>query len=700
MRAIDQAGNADASPASFTWSVDTIAPSTQIDSHPTALTNSAAATFTFSGSDPGGSGVASFECKLDAGAFAPCSSPKELSGLGDGSHTFEVRAIDNAGNTDATPASFTWTVDITAPDTQIDTHPLVFAPSNSASFGFSGSDTGGSGVASFECRRDSEEWAACGSPRSYAALAEGPHSFEVRAIDQAGNKDQSPASFTWTVDTIAPTTQIDTHPSALVNVATATFTFSGADAGGSGVASFECKLDAGAFAPCSSPRELSGLGDGSHSFEVRAVDNAGNTDASPASFTWSVDTTAPSTQIDTHPSALVKVASASFTFSGSDPGGSGVASFECKLDAGAFAPCSSPRELSGLGDGSHSFEVRAIDNAGNADASPASFSWSVDTTAPSTQIDTHPLVFAPSNSASFGFSGSDTGGSGVASFECRRDSEEWAACGSPRSYAALAEGPHSFEVRAIDQAGNKDQSPASFTWTVDTIAPTTQIDTHPSALVNVATATFTFSGADAGGSGVASFECKLDAGAFAPCSSPRELSGLGDGSHSFEVRAVDNAGNTDASPASFTWSVDTTAPSTQIDTHPSALVNVATATFTFSGSDGGGSGVASFECKLDAGAFAPCSSPRELSGLADGSHSFEVRAVDKAGNKDQSPASFSWSVDATAPRPRSTPTPRRWSTSRPRPSPSPAPTPAAPASPRSNASSTPAPSRRAPRRGN
>ena len=48
-----------------------------------------------------------------------CSSdlPTSYTSLPDGSHTFSVRAKDQAGNTDATPASYTWTIDATAPIT-------------------------------------------------------------------------------------------------------------------------------------------------------------------------------------------------------------------------------------------------------------------------------------------------------------------------------------------------------------------------------------------------------------------------------------------------------------------------------------------------------------------------------------------------------------------------------------------------------
>ena len=64
-------------------------------------------TFTFSGTDD--SGVASFECDIDIGGFSACESPLDLTSLSDSFHNFMVRAIDNSGNTDNTPVSFSWT---------------------------------------------------------------------------------------------------------------------------------------------------------------------------------------------------------------------------------------------------------------------------------------------------------------------------------------------------------------------------------------------------------------------------------------------------------------------------------------------------------------------------------------------------------------------------------------------------------------
>ena len=198
----------------------------------------------------------------------------------------------------------------------------------------------------------------------------------MRATDEAGNTDATPASFSWTVDTIAPDSNIDSGPAALTNATGATFAFS-SEAG----VTFTCSLDGGAYTGCSSPQAYSGLADGSHTFAVLATDSAGNTDASAETFTWEIDTVAPDTTIDAQPDALAPAADATFKFSSEDG-----ATFECSIDAGTFASCASPFDASGLSDGSHVFSVRATDEAGNTDASPASFTWQTDGTPPSGSI--------------------------------------------------------------------------------------------------------------------------------------------------------------------------------------------------------------------------------------------------------------------------------------------------------------------------
>jgi hypothetical protein len=171
--------------------------------------------------------------------------------------------------------------------------------------------------------------------------------------------------------------------------------------------------------------------------------------------------------------------------------------------------------------------------------------------------------------------------------------------------------------------------------------PETTIDSGPSGPTNDASPSFSFSSSEPG----SSFECRLDSTEeddFQPCSSPKSYSSLADGTHTFEVRATDPANNTDPTPDSRTFTVDTAPPDTTITGGPIGATNDPTPTFAFSSEPG-----ASFECKVDSGSYSACSSPKTTQHLADGSHTFYVRATDPVGNVDPTPASQFFTV-ATA----------------------------------------------------
>ena len=88
------------------------------------------------------------------------------------------------------------------------------------------------------------------------------------------------------------------------------------------------------------------------------------------------------------------------------------------------------------------------------------------------------------------------------------------------------------------------------------------------------------------------------------------------------------------------WVIDTIAPDTSITSMPPDPSASITASFAFVGDDGSGTGVTAFECSIDGGPFLACTSPHTLTDLADGTHTFAVRAVDAAGHTDATPAMF------------------------------------------------------------
>ena len=136
-----------------------------------------------------------------------------------------------------------------------------------------------------------------------------------------------------------PDTKIDDGPSGTIGTDAATFGFSGSPE--ANTAKLECKLDAGTFSECTSPKTFGSLSDGTHTVGFRAIDAVGKEDPSPVSRTFAVDTVAPDTKITKQPKGKVKTkkskAKVKVAFT-SEPG----STFKCKLDRARFRPCSSP----------------------------------------------------------------------------------------------------------------------------------------------------------------------------------------------------------------------------------------------------------------------------------------------------------------------------------------------------------------------
>src|SRR6187431_383027 len=568
--------------------------------------------------------------------------------------------------------------------------------SDTMKFSFSGRDSQGANIYRFECSMDGKLFVTCVSTNT-VNVGRGTHTFSVRSEDNTGNKDSTPSSFTWTVNSETSNTQIDFatdgNKAAIVNGSNTssnsmTFAFSGTDNHGAAIYRFECSMDRGAFGSCVSTNTVN-VGDGTHTFSVRSEDNAGNKDSTPASFTWTVDTTPPMTSIisaiDGNNNTISdngnsESTSIRFNFSGTDTGGVGVDHLECNIDNSKYVACTSPFVFPNLlKDGIHTFTVLSEDNAGNKDSTPASFTWTVDTTPPMTSIisaidGNNNTISDNGNSEStsirFNFSGTDTGGAGVDHLECNIDNSKYVACTSPFVFPnLLKDGIHTFTVLSEDNTGNKDSTPASFTWTVDTTPPMTSIisaidgnnntisDNGNSESTSIR---FNFSGTDTGGAGVDHLECNIDNSKYVACTSPFVFPNLlKDGIHTFTVLSEDNAGNKDSTPASFTWTVDTTPPMTSIisaidgnnntisDNGNSESTSIR---FNFSGTDTGGAGVDHLECNIDNSKYVACTSPFVFPNLLkDGIHTFTVTSEDNAGNKDSTPASFTWTVDTTPP---------------------------------------------------
>ncbi|MEM6532538.1 MAG: hypothetical protein AAF654_07935 [Myxococcota bacterium] len=115
----------------------------------------------------------------------------------------------------------------------------------------------------------------------------------------------------------------------------------------------------------------------------------------------------------------------------------------------------------------------------------------------------------------------------------------------------VATGALALRVTATDAVGNtlSETLPLRF---LDGVAPETELVQTPGAAPITRDVTFRF---DSVASDLASFECRLTSGPFAPCTSPWVPILTSSGPHTVEIRAIDQAGNVDLTPAQHVFEV-------------------------------------------------------------------------------------------------------------------------------------------------
>jgi hypothetical protein len=620
VQATDAAGNLGL-PASASWTSDYTSPVITLGQVlPAAgLTNSSNYSVAFTSNDS----TSQFYCSMDGVTATTCTSPYTGAFTSDGMHELSIYAIDQAGNSSASVV-VDWNVDRTS------------GVLSWSSITPSGAAINVNAIQLIVAATKAEMLAATLNGNSVAiddnvislsGLSEGSYNVQVNGVDAAGNPTNTLA-YEFTVDMTPPqislASAVDTSTGALPTQSTAnTLTMTSNEA-----VTYQCQLDSSGFAPCQSPDQLSGLIDGEHEFDAQAIDAAGNV-STVASVTWTVDTAAPITT-----ASFIQVSYGDFTFDFTTS--ETVATTYCSLDNAIDVACTSPYVLKNLAAGSHVMYIHSVDLAGNIETKGALLSFTA--TAPPPPADT--VLVAPNytltnqTTVTFQFSSSASG----ATFTCSLDGAAMAACTSPSGYAGLKDGAHVFKVIAINTIGQPDPSGGkSFSWTIDTVAPTVSI---ASAVDTTKTTTSKTNTLTISASEQATLQCQLDAGTWATCTSPVSYSALADGAHTFSAKATDAAGNVGAA-ASVTWTVDSTPPVTTASVNTSNG-SEGVVTFTFSANET----VQGFFCSLDGATAASCTSPYTISNVTFGSHTMVIHAVDTIGNVENPGTTLSFTLNA------------------------------------------------------
>jgi len=250
-------------------------PTPFVISTPPSLTGSNNAGFAFIDSN----GAATFECRRDTLAFTVCASPFGYSGLTDGLHTFEVRAVTTGGPSAAVSAS--WTVDTVRPTTP----SIVRIATGTTGVPIAWTTaTDLHGPVSYVVFVGSKQVATTtGTTRTVSVPCGRASTVGVEAVDAAGNHSLR-GTLSVQGHPCGPQTTISSGPRASTTSRVATFRFRSSKAG----SGFQCKLDGGAWRTCRSPKTYKTLKKGRHTFRVRAIGPGGLKDTTPAVRNWRI----------------------------------------------------------------------------------------------------------------------------------------------------------------------------------------------------------------------------------------------------------------------------------------------------------------------------------------------------------------------------------------------------------------------------
>ncbi|MBS1151779.1 MAG: Cable pili-associated 22 kDa adhesin protein [Myxococcaceae bacterium] len=578
VRARDAAGNRDPTPAQQTWEV-LPAIDTTIVSGPPALTRLAAAPFDFSSNTAN----VTYECSLDGSSFATCTDPATFT-VPDGPHSLQVRAKASATSFDTSPATHRWTVDTLPPGA-----PLISSPTNGSTVGITPVAITGTGepgstitvvIDGVAVGTAVVDLAGTWTFTPTAALTPGPHTVTASATDPAGNAGPSSLPVTFTFDPNVLDTAIVSGPTGLTTSTSAVFDFTSNQTS----VTYECSLDGAAFAPCTDPVTFSNLAQGPHTLRVRARDGIGNTDASPASRLWTIDSVAPTAAVVVSPANGATIGTATPIVTGTAEAGStvtvvidGVVAGTALVDANGdwtFGPTAA------LSAGPHTVAARATDPAGNAGPDSAINTFTVDLSALDTFIVSGPPAVSRFDSAAFDLASNQPN----VTYECSLDGAGFVACTDPAAFPGLTDGSHTLRVRAKDAAGNLDPTPASFSWKVDTQAPAAPVVTAPANGATILDARPTITGtAEPGATVRVSIDGQFVGWATADASGNWSLPttvALSEGTHTVSAVATDAVGNQGPASATNTFTVLTTALTPPTITEPAdgSLTNDSTPT--------------------------------------------------------------------------------------------------------------------------
>ncbi len=626
-------------------------------------------TLTGSGTDPDGTVVAYLWTKVSGPAAGTITNPNTagttVTGLVQGTYSFELRVTDNAGAFGRDTMQVTVNASSNIPPTaNAGPNQTITLPANTVTLTGSGTDPDGTVVAYLWTKVAGPVAGTITNPNTagttVTGLVQGTYSFELRVTDNAGAFGRDTMQVTVNASSNIPPTAI-AGPNQTITLPTNSVILSGTgtDPDGNIVAYLWTKVAGPATGTITNPTtaatSVTGLVVGTYSFELRVTDNAGafGRDTMQVTVNPGANNTPPTAIAGPDQTITLPTNSVILSGTGIDPDGTVVAYLWTKVSGPAAGnitnSTTAATSVTGLVQGIYLFELRVTDNSGafGRDTLQVTVNPGANNTPPTANAGPDQTITLPTNSVILSGTGIDPDGTVVAYLWTKVAGPAAGTITNPTTAATsvtgLVQGVYRFVLRVTDNSGafGRDTIQVTVNPVGSNLPPTANAGPNQQITLPTNSVILSGSGTDPDGTVVAYLWTKVSGPAAGTITNQNtaatSVTGLIQGVYLFELRVTDNGGAFGRDTMQVTVNAigvnitpTANAGLNQIITLPTNFVIV-----SGSGSDPDGNIVAYLWTKVSGPAAGtitnPATAATSITGLVQGIYRFELRVTDNNG---------------------------------------------------------------------
>ncbi|MCW5913064.1 MAG: T9SS type A sorting domain-containing protein [Chitinophagaceae bacterium] len=593
--------------------------------------------------------------------LSPGSASTNINGLSQGVYKFQLKVTDNEG------AIGLDTVQVTvnpapnkSPKANAGEDQSITLPLNLVSLSGSGIDEDGT-IIGFK-------WSKISGPSSYnikspasastdiSELTEGMYEFELEVTDDKGAKGLD------TVKVIVnpainkpPVANAGSDKTIQLPVNNVVLNGSGTDEDGT-IVSFTWRKKSGPedfsiVTAEAASTEVNGLVEGIYVFELVVTDDGGASDTASVKITViAAENIPPKAMAGSDQEITLPTNMVSLSGSGTDDDGTVVFFRWSKISGPSSFTITNPDDastnISGLTEGVYEFQLKVTDNDGAFGLDTVRITVNpAPNKSPKANAGADQTITLPANTVSLAGSGTDEDGTVV--------SYQWTKISGPSGYTivnsgsavtdvfGLTEGVYSFQLEVTDNKGAKGRDTMQVTVNAaPNQAPTANAGADQTITLPTNKVTLKGSGTDADGT-ISSYQWTKTAGPgsytiVSPASATTEVTGLTEGTYTFQLKVTDNKGATGTATVRVTVvAADNQAPTANAGGNKTIVFPESATTLTGSGSDADGT-IEKYAWKQLTGPTiaeieSSGSATTAVSGLAIGNYLFELTVTDNRG---------------------------------------------------------------------